>query len=170
MVIPQPVVIPQPGVQRCINLHLYTQEGHQEAVQSDVARQRIQSSGTQLSASMASFMAVVALTANPLWYMVSVLVVLATRPPITASAGYAGTALGTQSLGAACHCGVGARRRDVRTTLWRASQALRPGIPVPAGALSFRARSPTTRESAVYTSPSPEPAPSRRGWGGRPLA
>ena len=35
------VVIPQPGVQRCIDLHLHTQKGHQEEVQTGVARQRI---------------------------------------------------------------------------------------------------------------------------------
>ena len=115
--------------------------------------QHTRSSGAQFSASMVSFMAVVTLTTNPRWYTVSVLVVLATRPPITASTGYAGTAIGTQSLGAACHRGVGAHRRGARTALWRASHALRPGIPLRAGALSFRARSPTTRWFAVYRSP-----------------
>ena len=43
----------------------------------------------QFSASMASFMVVVTLTANPLWCMVSILVVLATRPSMNASAAYA---------------------------------------------------------------------------------
>ena len=35
------MVIPQPGAQRCIDLHLHTQKGHQDVVQSGVAGQRI---------------------------------------------------------------------------------------------------------------------------------
>ena len=113
------VVIPQPSVQRCIDVHTYTQEGQEEAVQSSISQQRIRglahsrSSGAEFSASMVSFMAVVTLTAKNVWYTVSILVVLATRPPMTTSEGYAGTTPGTQSLGAACHRGVGARRRGV---------------------------------------------------------
>ena len=52
-------------------------------------------------ASMVSFMAVVTLTSQPLWYTVSIQVVLATQPPMTASAGCARTAPGIQSFGAA---------------------------------------------------------------------
>ena len=35
------VVIPQPGVHICIDLHLHAKKGHREAVKSGVARQRI---------------------------------------------------------------------------------------------------------------------------------
>ena len=35
------MIIPQPGVQRCIDLHLHTQKGHHEAVLPGVARQCI---------------------------------------------------------------------------------------------------------------------------------
>ena len=67
--------------------------------------QHTRSSGAQPLASMVSFMAVVTWIAYPLWYTVSTRVVLAPRPTIIDSTRYAGTALGMQSLGAACHRG-----------------------------------------------------------------
>ena len=91
---------------------------------------------------MVSFMAVETFTAYPLWYTVSSLVVFAARPPMTASAEYAGAAPGIQSLGVACHLGVDACRRGIKTALWRASQARRPEIPLRLGARSLQARSP----------------------------
>ena len=63
--------------------------------------QHTRSAGAQSAASMVFFMAVVTLMGYPPWYTVSIRVVLAT------SAGDAGTAPGIQSLGAACHLGVG---------------------------------------------------------------
>jgi hypothetical protein len=54
---------------------------------------------------------------------------LATWPPMTTSVWYVGTAPGIRSLGAACHRGRGSLSRGLRTAAWRASHALRPGIP-----------------------------------------
>ena len=125
------VVISRRGVHRCTYGLLHYQQCHQEAVQSGVARQsaskgsqHARSSGAQCSASMVSFMAAMTLVANRLGYTVSSLVVFATRPSMTASAGYASIALCSQPLGAACHRGVGARKRGIKLTSWRASRAL----------------------------------------------
>ena len=143
------MVIPYLGVQRCVDLHLDTQKGHWEAVRPGIARYRTRGLAAdpepRFSASMVSFMAFVTLTAQPLWYTVSIRVVLATRPPMTASAGYAGIVIGIHSFEAACHRGRGARRRGAKMALWRASHALGPRIPLRVGALSFRVRSPFTQ-------------------------
>ena len=92
--------------------------------------QHTQSFGVQSLASMVSFMAVLTLIAYPLWYTVSTQVVFATRPLVTTSAGYAGTALEMQSLGEVCNRGEGTRSRGSWTALWGASHTLRPGIPL----------------------------------------
>ena len=124
-----------------------------------VARQRIrglaaqQELRRQFSASIVSFMAAITLPAQPLWYTASIQVLLANQPLMTPSAGYAGTPLGIQGLGAACHRSRRARRRGATTALWWASLALRPGMPLRVGSPSFRVRSPLTRWSAVYRSP-----------------
>ena len=83
-------------MQGSVDLHLDTQKGHQEAMQPvslgsvSGGWQHTRSSGIQSLASMVSFMEVVTLIAYPLWYTVSTRVVLATRPPMTASAGWCG--------------------------------------------------------------------------------
>ena len=71
------MVIPQPGVQRCIYLHLHTQRATKRRCSlvslssASGGWQHTRSSGAQFLASMASFMAIVTLIANPLWYTVS---------------------------------------------------------------------------------------------------
>ena len=66
---------------------------------------------------MVSFMAIVTLTAHPLWYTVSTRVMWATRPLSTASAGYAGIALTIQFFGAACRRDGAARTQREDGTL-----------------------------------------------------
>ena len=57
---------------------------------------------------------------------------------------------GGEAWVAVCHRGGGTLSRGARTVPWRASHALRPGIPLRVGARSFRVRSPLTRWSSVW--------------------
>ena len=140
------VVIPRPGVHMCIDLHLHTKEGHQVGVQPGVARQRTSGLAAHIE------LRHLACGLHGVLYGSSdldrkTLVVHGVR-----RGGLGHPAPDYRLRGVRWHTAEDAvlmsgppprcaRNRGVTMALWQASPAVRPGIPLRLGALSFRARS-----------------------------